>query len=128
MTSSPKRKLLIVITVFVILVSILVISGCVEDKPKSTEVPKNYTNSLGMEFVLIPAGEFQMGSDPYPNKPFDFDTPVHNVTIQKPFNMSKYEVTPRKSGLKSWAQIPHLKKATTNLLTACFMMKCIALF
>ncbi len=60
MSSSPKRKLLRIISVFVIFASILVISGCVEDKPK--EVPKNYTNSLGMEFVLIPAGEFQMGS------------------------------------------------------------------
>lgn len=101
MFSFPKRKLLRIISVFVIFAFILVVSGCVGDKPK--EVPKNYTNSLGMEFVLIPAGEFQMGSPsavPGVVSIFDTSFPVHNVTIQKPFYMSKYEVTQ-----KEWTRI-----------------------
>ena len=40
-------------------------------------------------FVLIPAGTFQMGS----NAGYDANKPVHQVTITKPFYMGKYEVT-----------------------------------
>jgi formylglycine-generating enzyme required for sulfatase activity len=50
-----------------------------------------YTNSIGMEFVLIPAGTFQMGS----NDGEDDEKPVHSVTISKPFYLGKYEVTQR---------------------------------
>jgi len=34
----------------------------VDEEIKREEPPKTYTNSIGMEFVLIPAGRFQMGS------------------------------------------------------------------
>jgi formylglycine-generating enzyme required for sulfatase activity len=45
----------------------------------------------GMEFVLIPAGTFQMGSnDSDANKN---EKPVHTVRITKPFYLGKYEVT-----------------------------------
>ena len=40
-------------------------------------------------FVLIPAGTFQMGS----NEGYDRNKPVHEVTITKSFYMGKYEVT-----------------------------------
>ncbi|MDR1397425.1 MAG: hypothetical protein LBJ14_06805 [Desulfarculales bacterium] len=30
---------------------------------QAAELPKTHTNSIGMEFVLIPAGEFLIGSD-----------------------------------------------------------------
>ena len=55
---------------------------------------KTYTNSIGMEFVLIPAGEFLMGSDKGkdPNARND-ETPQHRVSISKPFYLGKYEVT-----------------------------------
>ena len=46
-------------------------------------------NSIGMEFVLIPAGEFMMGSDHYQPD----EKPVHKVAISKPFYLGKYEVT-----------------------------------
>ena len=50
---------------------------------------KTFTNSLGMEFVLIPPGTFKMGSESG-----DADErPIHQVTISKPFYMGKYEVT-----------------------------------
>ena len=53
-----------------------------------------YTNSLGMEFVLAPAGSFRMGctvdtgDNCYTN-----EVPLHTVTIDRPFYLSKYEVT-----------------------------------
>ncbi len=56
--------------------------------PKKTEQGKIFTNSIGMEFVLIPAGSFQMGSNEY-----DDEKPVHNVKIDKEFYLGKYEVT-----------------------------------
>jgi formylglycine-generating enzyme required for sulfatase activity len=55
---------------------------------------KNYTNSIGMEFVLIPAGSFLMGSDPATDENAGIrETPQHRVTISKPFYLGKYEVT-----------------------------------
>ena len=57
-----------------------------------------------MEFVLIPAGEFVMGSNLPPDqlaemfpqwRPRDFEgeSPQHRVRITKPFYLGKYEVT-----------------------------------
>jgi formylglycine-generating enzyme required for sulfatase activity len=80
------------------------------DKPALTEpkadpntlqtepnAPKEKTIDIGdgvkMEFVLIPAGQFDMGS-PSTERDRDSDEgPVHRVTISKPFYMGKYEVT-----------------------------------
>ncbi|MDR2801305.1 MAG: formylglycine-generating enzyme family protein [Desulfovibrio sp.] len=45
-------------------------------------------NSIGMEFVLIPAGSFQMGSDV-----LDDERPIHEVSISRAFYLGKYEVT-----------------------------------
>ncbi|WP_321416501.1 SUMF1/EgtB/PvdO family nonheme iron enzyme [uncultured Methanomethylovorans sp.] len=45
-------------------------------------------NSIGMEFVLIHAGEFHMGSNEN-----SYEEPVHKVKISKPFYLSKYLVT-----------------------------------
>ncbi len=59
-------------------------------------IDKGFTNSLGMEFVLIPAGTFMMGSppgEPGRNK----DEVQHQVTISKSFYMQTTEVT-----LKQW--------------------------
>ena len=44
-----------------------------------------WVNSLGMEFVLIPAGTFPMGSED--------ERPVHQVTISQPFYLGRYTVT-----------------------------------
>jgi formylglycine-generating enzyme required for sulfatase activity len=49
---------------------------------------KTFVNSIGMEFVLVPAGEFLMGGDKY-----DFEKPIHKVTIGNPFYLGKYQVT-----------------------------------
>ena len=55
---------------------------------QSTPAP-TFTNSLGMEFVLVPAGQFKMGAE---NGEID-ERPVHQVTISKAFYLGKYEVT-----------------------------------
>jgi formylglycine-generating enzyme required for sulfatase activity len=47
------------------------------------------SNSIGMEFVLVQPGTFQMGSDGIPAD----EKPIHLVTISKPFYVGKYEVT-----------------------------------
>jgi formylglycine-generating enzyme required for sulfatase activity len=49
-----------------------------------------YTNSLGMEFVLIPSGSFMMGSKHRLAE--DHEQPVHKVNISR-FFLGKYEVT-----------------------------------
>jgi formylglycine-generating enzyme required for sulfatase activity len=46
-------------------------------------------NSIGMEFVLIPAGEFLMGSI----DKLEEERPVHKVRISQPFYLGKYAVT-----------------------------------
>lgn len=46
---------------------------------------KTFTNSIGIEFVLIPAGEFDMGSTS--------EGPVHHVKISNEFYLGKYVVT-----------------------------------
>jgi formylglycine-generating enzyme required for sulfatase activity len=54
-----------------------------------------YTNSIGMKFVLIPAGTFMMGGDSTIEKPEDDELPRHKVKISKPFYLGVYEVTQR---------------------------------
>jgi formylglycine-generating enzyme required for sulfatase activity len=55
---------------------------------------KTFTNSIGMEFVLIPAGSFMMGSDKKTLGEVDIDyMPQHEVNISNPFYLGKYEVT-----------------------------------
>ena len=51
--------------------------------------PVEFTNSIGMEFMLIPPGEFIMGYDVNDA----LLSPQHKVVITKPFYLGKYEVT-----------------------------------
>lgn len=61
---------------------------------------KTFTNSIGMEFVLIPAGEFDMGSQKSEKDRRDAEGPVHKVKISKAFYLGKFEVTQ-----KQWREI-----------------------
>ena len=65
--------------------------------------PKEFTNSTGMKMVLIPAGEFQMGSK-LPamelvakygglEEAYATEKPIHTVKVAKPFYMAATEVT-----------------------------------
>ena len=70
--------------------------------------PSTLRNDLGIEFVLIPAGEFVMGSTVddlrqlVNNYNYELkrawiidETPKHRVRISRPFYLSKYEITQR---------------------------------
>ena len=67
------------------------------------EIPKTYTNALGMEFVLIPAGSFMMGSHSSPEEIVrkyggearwhKNEYPQHKVTISEAFYLQATAVT-----------------------------------
>ena len=87
------KKLLIIC--FLIL-GIIFISGCTSEDNTNSE-----TSILDMEFVLIPAGEFDMGSPSSESEgKNNYNGPVHYVKIPKPFYLSKYEVTQ-----KQWREV-----------------------
>jgi len=54
-----------------------------------------HSNDLGMEFAVIPTGEFVMGcsEDAQPNQCDKDENPRHLVQITKPFEMGRTEVT-----------------------------------
>ena len=51
------------------------------------------TNSVGMTFVRVPAGRFEMGSPPTDPDATPAEKPRHAVTISKPFEIGRHEVT-----------------------------------
>jgi hypothetical protein len=59
--------------------------------PQASAASQTQRNSLGMEFVLIPTGTFQMGAND--SDAYDNEKPVHTVRITQPFYLGKYEVT-----------------------------------
>ncbi len=65
----------------------------------SAAEPQTYKNSIGMEFVLIPAGSFEWEADVEESRNAFGEpvrtviTPARKVTISKPFYLGIYEVT-----------------------------------
>ncbi|NLY02917.1 MAG: SUMF1/EgtB/PvdO family nonheme iron enzyme [Rhodopirellula sp.] len=51
------------------------------------------TNSIGMKLVLIPPGEFDMGSPDADSVAYTTEKPQHRVRITKPFLLGRHEVT-----------------------------------
>jgi formylglycine-generating enzyme required for sulfatase activity len=65
--------------------------------PLSDDLIENHSsspmhNSIGMELILIPAGEFEMGSPFREKRRKLWESPVHRVTIKKPFYLGRYPV------------------------------------
>jgi formylglycine-generating enzyme required for sulfatase activity len=71
------------------------LSLCLSVLPQGTAqaAEKTHTNSIEMEFVLIPSGSFTMGADKNVEAADDRETPQHRVNISKDFYLGKYEVT-----------------------------------
>ncbi|GHV57123.1 hypothetical protein FACS189460_3150 [Deltaproteobacteria bacterium] len=71
------------------------------------------SNSIGMGFVLIPAGIFHMGANEFSPILSIAEKPRHQVTISRPFYLGKYEVTQ-----EQWVAImgsnPSMHKGKTN--------------
>jgi formylglycine-generating enzyme required for sulfatase activity len=67
--------------------------GCTLGYATPTTLPfPTRKNSIGMEFIEIPAGTFQMGSYEKEKSRYD-EIPKHCVTISRSFYLGKYEVT-----------------------------------
>jgi formylglycine-generating enzyme required for sulfatase activity len=65
-------------------------------RPENPEIFETFISpSTGMEFVLIPAGEFIMGFSSKEIDRSNCESPVHIVTIKHPFYMGKSPVTQR---------------------------------
>ena len=75
--------------------------GPIPVEPPEAKAPsqRTFTNSIGMSFVLIPAGSFTMGS-PAGEPGRDPDERLHPVTISNPFYLQTTEVTQ-----KQWTQL-----------------------
>ena len=65
-----------------------VFGGVVAERPP----PRELRNSLGLEFVLIEPGTFEMGSPAGEAGREDGET-LHRVTLRHPYYLGKYEVT-----------------------------------
>ncbi len=71
--------------------------------PAQAALPQTCKNDLGMEFALIPAGRFDMGSN------VDrIEAPVHTVTISEPFYLGVYVVT-QEQWIKVMGTTPRLE-------------------
>ena len=86
MASTAKRITRVSVFIFLLLLIQIIIPV------HALSAEKGFTNSIGMEFVLIPAGTFMMGSPP--DEPHRHSSEAqHPVKIHKPFYMQKTEVT-----------------------------------
>jgi formylglycine-generating enzyme required for sulfatase activity len=79
--------------VAILALSMIAASGSGIAMAKSKDKLRTYTNSIGMKFVLIPAGRFRMGTDKTVKFADYEERPGHEVRIDKPFYISVYNVT-----------------------------------
>ncbi len=69
---------------------------------KELGIPVKVTSTIGMKLVLVPAGEFRMGSPASEKEREDDESPQHRVVITKPFYMGAYEVTQAQYDAVMW--------------------------
>ncbi len=81
----------ILCTVTLLALGLLLSGGCAS-KPSAPPITADFTNSIGMKFNLIPAGEYMMGS-PKGELSLPTERPQHKVHITKPFYLGVTEVT-----------------------------------
>jgi uncharacterized protein (TIGR02996 family) len=63
--------------------------------PLRAGLPTRHVNSVGMEFALIPAGTFLMGSPESEADRGNSEGPIHEVELTRPFYLGLYPVTQR---------------------------------
>lgn len=68
-------------------------SSGTKSKPGDKSLALDLGSGVKLELVLIPAGEFLMGSPDLEADRLSQEGPQHRVKISKPFYMGKYEVT-----------------------------------
>src|SRR4051812_24244181 len=71
--------------------------------------PKTITNTIGMKLVLIPAGEFLMGSPESDTDASANEKPQHRVRITRPFCLGATEVTQGQYQAVTGANPSHFK-------------------
>ncbi len=90
------NKIVSIVLIMLLFCGVLGCTGTGEsgDDYKDSIGPEtDYKNSIGMEFVEIPAGEFMMGSPSDEEGKMDREGPVHKVTIEESYYLAKFEVT-----------------------------------
>ncbi len=75
----------------------LQVAGCARESAPIAGTPLSAdtltTNSIGMEFVEIPAGEFLMGAPEDDPQALPNQQPQHRVVLTRPFWLGRFEVT-----------------------------------
>jgi formylglycine-generating enzyme required for sulfatase activity len=86
------------LSIFVVLLLTLcfVVAGNAQQigsRSAESEQADEFTNSIGMQFVLVPAGSFMKGCNKDLEKCKCDEKPQHRMSITRPFYMGKQEVT-----------------------------------
>lgn len=78
-----------VITILLMILLAISVTGCTsDDAGNDNDRGEEFTNSIGMDFQLIEAGNFVMGTSRYA-----YSQPTREVRLGDPFYIGKYEVT-----------------------------------
>ncbi|AKB25920.1 serine/threonine kinase [Methanosarcina sp. MTP4] len=94
--SSSGKGILVFSLIFgVLLIGIVAmfLGSNTDSETASSQNSDTYTNTIDMEFVKIPAGEFMMGSPLGEEPRGGNEGPVHKVTIEDSYYLGKFEVT-----------------------------------
>jgi formylglycine-generating enzyme required for sulfatase activity len=88
---------------------------------KHLGVDMETTNRIGMKMVLIPPGDFTMGSPDSDSAARDNEKPQHLVKITKPFYLSVYEITQQQyakvMGTRPWQGKQYVQEGPDNPAT-----------
>ncbi len=80
-----KGKVIVSLLIF----CLMVVAGLALFEKNQNKPVNNFENSIGIKFVLVPTGDFIMGTDNGKND----EKPIHKVVIDKPFYLGQYEIT-----------------------------------
>jgi formylglycine-generating enzyme required for sulfatase activity len=78
--------------------------------PAKVDLPRSVANSLGMKFVLVPAGTFVMGSPGHEAGRGEDEGPPHRVRLTRPFYAGVYPVTQKEYAAVMGDNPAHFRK------------------